>query len=830
MVLESKALQINLEATAVDQLEYAPRYKVLREAVKDYQGVLKAADHLLFELHHPYRNWPVVIGELRAFALKNLATYSRSNRGVESIAVIITTFLDIIDEAPKKEHKVQAVEGLMAFLEKLVQTLEPEILSDLEKTLTGTFQKLYTGSDSVIEALITSFHPFPRLVRNLAGKLDDCSGSSRLWQVSGDLMKRLRKATIRYWLSQPGPVKWLDRTLEQYGSRLEISDLDRIKELLAPVSHSRFEQYMEEIGTLKTRESGFHTVRDLLEMPGHLDIVRNYRQIAHAIGNLSCNISASAEKGDSHTPYEIDLQLLFLFHLLEIDGLAGIHEEILRQINRSLVCKVRTAEINQLKTVLPKSFDLLKQHIGHFPRTALQCIETLGNEIFRRSNQGLMELFLDQVINFGFQTPGIRGVDSEWHILSNPAHLQNIRVWLNIIGHKPKVCSNLLSALLVYLRLGGTCIRDTDLFQKDVTRLLNCDIGPVYNMVKQLAKILPVYFNEIGAEGLLRDVSTELDEISHRKDILIHFLRKQSHVESNNLIVDFIQAIFCFWYSRQKDRLKPFLPPEILGQIPAHGPYVEHVHRLIRHLAVTLGLEPFARHIKQILNISDEHLALILDQVSDVPPHEKKRLKLLIRMFRLETLKYELGTQEIRHHLEEAQNYGFHGLDEVIEAIERDDPEECLNVILEKLEELKKIILSPDKFEIHESIYHKRHIAADIPSMYGRYHEKKFDALSLTYRLENLANVYFERLSASLDVPFITKAIFVRIVKCLRLFWRAIQLNEVHSKKFATYLTLLEKSLDLRRFTFSQYLDIVRGLSDGVKDMIYVYYIGPHQD
>jgi len=42
----------------------------------------------------------------------------------------------------------------------------------------------------------------------------------------------------------------------------------------------------------------------------------------------------------------------------------------------------------------------------------------------------------------------------------------NVRVWLDIISRNPKWCSTLLSALIINLRLGGTCIKDTERFQK----------------------------------------------------------------------------------------------------------------------------------------------------------------------------------------------------------------------------------------------------------------------------------------------------------------------------------------------------------------------------
>ena len=59
---------------------------------------------------------------------------------------------------------------------------------------------------------------------------------------------------------------------------------------------------------------------------------------------------------------------------------------------------------------------------------------------------------------------------------------------------------------------------------------------------------------------------------------------------------------------------------------------------------------------------------------------------------------------------------------------------------------LKEKILSPQKTEYFENIYYKRHIAAGIPSMYGTYHEEKFEAMGFTLRLESLATMLFEKL------------------------------------------------------------------------------------
>ena len=828
LLQESSALLRNLEETQVKDVKILPKYEVLKLAVKDYKGVFRQAENLLFELHHPYKNWAAITYDLRAFSLKNLNTYIRSEYGLGACSALFEAFWYIIKNAPRTKDKKRAVDGLLAYIEKIVSATDDNILNGLVPALTKIFKRLSTVDDEIIKGIATSFHPIARLVKRFSKRLDEDKDTKELWKWLKELLLRVRSFTYNYWLSVDGPQKWLRASLKNYGLWIEPEDYNRIMELLEPVSHKNFEGLLERLKEIDKKFNGKEAAIELSKLPGHVDIVRRYKEIAQALGNMPCRLSFDSKKGKEVEG--ISIYLLFLFHMVEMKGLKIIHEEVLRQLNKNLLCLVKTADFDELRRVIPKSFNLLKQQIGQHPRTALQCINALGTEILQRDNTRLIELFLEEVVKFGFQTPGVQGVDLEWHVLSNPAHLQNIRAWLDLVCQRPKVCSTLLSALTINLQLGGTCIKDTDLFQRDITKLLNSDIEPIYNLVKEFARSLPVYFNEIGAEGLLRDVSTELDEICKRKDLLIHFLRKQSHVESNNLIVDFIEAIFCFWYSKIKDGLEPYLPPEILEQISTHGPFVDHCHKIIRHLAQRLDLEPFAKKLHLFLSTTDEEIKELIDGVEDVPLRDKRRVELLIKMYRLEYMKYHLGVQEIGFYLEEAKKLGFEGMDRVKEVIDSKDNEYALNILLDELEKLKGIILSKEHFEAHEAIYHKRHIAADIPSMYGKYHERKFDALGLTFRLENLANIFFERLIAEVDVPFITRSTFVNILRYLKLLWRAVQLNGVYSKKFDTYLTLLEKSLGVRRFSFTQYLDIVKGLSEGVKDMIYVYYLSPHEE
>ena len=128
---------------------------------------------------------------------------------------------------------------------------------------------------------------------------------------------------------------------------------------------------------------------------------------------------------------------------------------------------------------------------------------TWGNAFTRPKTTKLIDYFINAVIHMGFQTPMITGVGNDWQIKVNSAHIQNIRTWLELIEMGPKRSTKLISSLIVHLAVSGVFIRDIDLFGRDITRLLNSDIEPVYNLVKQLARLFPVYFNDIGAEGAL---------------------------------------------------------------------------------------------------------------------------------------------------------------------------------------------------------------------------------------------------------------------------------------------------------------------------------------
>lgn len=820
--IESDALRANLLETA-GKVEIVPELLLLLEIVEKYKGLHSSLEKLLYEVCHPFRNWKIILPQLRSFVLKNSGLYRAHEKGPEAFRLFSGLFFEALEDSQRYPFLLNQVVGAkLAWIDKMITLFNHEDIRRFEGPLNELFRKieeLDRDDDAIIMHIVHGQHS----VTKLANRLVAFSEGEALefdYLPLASLVRTVLRKNYLYWLKEDDPLPWF---LEHCGI---LRDDAHSAELFQKVSHAAMREHVDVLEDLRLNEDPLTALQTMLNLPGHVDIVRYYREIPLILAKAEQYLTPSAEEKPKLHHFIENQKLLFLFKIMDTRGLFLIHEETLREINRSLVQLVRQQTFEEIEDFLLTTFKLLKANVVKFPHTSLQCIQVLGGEVFDRGNSRMVEAFLWGVVRFGFQHANVVGVDENWQPLVNPAHLSNIRVWLHLIMREPKWCGTLFSALIIHLKLSGTCVKDTDLFQRDITELLNHPIEPIYNLSKQFTKLMPVFYNEIGSEGELRDVSTELDEIHRRKDLLIHFLRKQGHVESSNLIVDFIKAIFLFWKSREKQLLIPFLPEEVYSQVQTAGPFIDDQcslsDRVWKHFEI--------KDVCDLLEVDHDSLIIFLAQQRDLQQHEVRRFELLVKMFKLLFMKYKLGFQEIRTELQQAVHDGFQEMEKVIEVLDNEDPEQCLEVILEVLEGLKAIILSEEKFESREDIYYKRHIAVDIPSVYGRYKEKKFDALSLSFRLENLANIYLERLPRTVNLSFITQATFWNIIRCLRIFMKALMIDGITSRRLDTYLSLLTNSLKVRRFSYTQYLDIFRGLSEGVKDIIYAYYTNIHQN
>jgi pyruvate,orthophosphate dikinase len=790
---------------SINKIVTSSKYEILREVIKDYPGLLSTVEPLLNALDNYPKDWGFIVKEMRAYALKNFYIHDHHEMGIDTIKTIVDVFLEAIDNSDAAVQQA-SIENLMFYLEKILIDGNNE-LHTYEPILKDCFARLNQLQEKQFFLLVTNPHQLKKLGQIIFDKMP----SRFNIEAFNNLLFRYFATTYKYWLKEKDPLNWLKKVTRYPLSEENIKTLDQ---LLYSVSHAYLKELVLHLSSLRKSTDQYSLLKELLQMPGYMQLVKYYEDIAGIF----------AITGDVHKDF--NLKMMYLLKIMGIRGLFSIHENTLREINRTFSDIIKIVEPEEIKVVLSEIVIVLKNGFKIYPDATLYCIQIVGNEIYNKGNSSLVEWYLQKIISLGFQYPEIQGVTDEWQVKSNRAHLKNIRVWLELIENAPKWYKSLISALMINLRLGGVHINDTDLFQKDITKLLNSDIKPVYHLVKHLSKLFPVYFSEIGAEGALRDVSTEIDESIHRADILIHFLRKQSHVESSARVVDFIEEVFNFWRTKDKAPLVGFLPEDIYQQIKTSGPYIDEMNTIFNAIFMDKGIS----NVADLLYLKEEDIFAITRNIPDVSENEKKRAYLSIKFYQLLHRKYKMDPQDVMNQLRYAQSLGLPNTDSLITILERGNVYQRLEGILNYLQLLRDIILSSEKYEPVENIFRKRHIAAGIPSIYGKYYERKFDALALTFRLENLANVLFEELIHSFNLKFITRATLFQIQKYANLFFKALHLDGISSKRLENTLELLTVALEVRRFSFTQYIDIFRGFSEAVQDILNTYYSGIYKD
>ncbi len=802
--LQSSALQVNLERTAA-KVEIPEEYTPLLEVAKNHFGLLKKTNDLLIELNHPFVNWDYVLQQLRTISIGDFYEYNRHENGLEALKIILQIYLNVAQNAASVEIKENAVRYLFDYLDTILSNSN-EYLSRNSALLPLVVESLQNIADNNASILKKSSGYFKRTLRLLLEY-----GIQIPMDSLALLLYKVYKDTYQFWLKQPDPSGWF-HVKEETEYAIEV-----YSQLVSPLSHEYINSLLDKVEVINTSLSSQpeKACAAYVDIPDYWQIVNGYLMIADEL-----------EKSSAFEGRQNFVKLDFLFNIMGLPALSDIHGSALREINLSLRMVFKEDKKENLEEFVRKVFALLKKSVDkhEFRSAIIDCITTIAKEVFNQNKHPLVDTFIEELIAFGFQYPEVKGSTAEWQVQVNPAHVQNIRSWLEIISMKPRWTKRLLSSLIINLKLGGILIRDTDLIQKDITALLNSDIGPAYNLTKQLLRIFPVYFSEIGAEGELRDISTKVDELTFRNDKLINFLRKQSHVESNSLLVGFVENAFLYWYSGNKEVLRKDLPNEVYEQIASSGEYFDGLHSIFKYLMVKVNNDPTillgwdkARAHKEIYGIRA------------VSTRDKERAMLMIRFYQLLHKKYNPQHIDLLKDLEANYIFDTSQVKALQRSLKKKNYVRSLSIILDFLGLLKEKILSPQKTEYFENIYHKRHIAAGIPSMYGTYHEEKFESVGLSLRLESLGTFLFEELIRSMNLKFITKSTLTMIHDCLGLYIRALELEGIATESLVAKIKYVTSALQVKQFSVDQYIDIFRFISKGIQDIIKNYYVDAHR-
>ena len=784
-------LRVNLARTAVE-VDIPDEHLVLLDVTAGWLGLEAATHDLLREVHHRYVAWPEALVNLHRRAMGDLHRYNAHDRGAEGIAVFCDLYAKVVEEASDASVRHDAMRLWLYYLEKLAAGSGDR----LERNMAPLRRSLRRIGEILDHQPPVALGASPRLKRLAAALLAQGNGAVAVaGREALDVLARSLAIVYREWLAREDPAAWYREISGPPSGRAAPDGI-------AGLSHQHLVALAEQLERIGAGLSPADRASALLELPDNGQIVRAYLDAAGLF----------ARGGD---PSEALLaEMHWLFRVLGHPELVAVHEPALRQVRRCCSSLLAAADGQRPELLVREVFSLLRR--GRFPygRTVYDLLEQIGRDVLGRGDGALAEALFEETLGLDFTYPEFSGFSEEWEVLSNPDHLRNVRMYLGVIEADPLLARPLLAALVVHLKLGGLLVTDTDLFQRDISSLLGRPVGPVYLHVKQLLKLVPAYFNEIGAEGALREASTRLDELEGRRDPLCHFLRKLSHVECNPRLVTFVEEIIRFYWTGDPDPLRRYVPPELGERLRAD----DVAHRPLRGVLSRLAHDGEAPD--RLFELEVAEVTARLRALEEADPIAVQKAELLFRVRHEIRRKYDLDHSDVVERLRAFGRIDWARVAELEDALGRRDHDAALERLLGILEALQTLILRAGPTEAFESIYHKRHIAAGIPSMYGSYREERFEAIGLSFRLESLATALLERVIDDGALAPLDRQRLARIAGWLRLLLRALRIDGYRAQGLAHCLSMLDEAVTREGTGLDQYLNVFQLISRNIETLI----------
>ncbi|MDN5352497.1 MAG: pyruvate, orthophosphate dikinase [Clostridiales bacterium] len=769
----SKALEVNLENTRDLSIQIPEDQAWLLSLSESKWGTHKRTQDFLTELNHKFRNNQYVIESLHSICLTELWFYNGLDDAERALDVFLSIFKELMETDLPEAQRDLLIKTFIKFMDRLT-ALEDYPEGIIRKSLdlldedSKKHEVLYVSNTGYFKTYLARVGALPTFAPELVR-----------------ITKRLLKRCYDDWEKETDILTWY-RAKSAYFQSLTEEDL-------RPVCVWFYTQLKKDLAEADDWKS-------LTELMFFNDMSNYYRSFT--------------EKLPSHLD-----SIYYLFYLLRLDGMRHLSDHLLYDMNRNLRSVFKELGdddvIAFIDVIMAEFKSLSVNHSG----IVLDCILTLGKEVIDIGREDHISYFVTRLIALGFQYPGKMELNDDWQIKINTSHVKNIRVWLELIEHAPLTMRNLLAALIVNLKLGGIFISDTDLFQRDVTKLLNADIAPVYREIKQLARIFPVYFRDIGAEGRLREVTTSIDEASLRKDRLIHFLRKQVHTESNNTHIELTRKILFYWYTGDKAPLEAVVPKDVFDHIGEDRTWFEGVHAIVKALCDQSG-----QNLDQCIEAWEDARETVLNS-TEGNERDRKRVAELFEIHALLLEKYSLESDDIVSFLNGYHFFTGEELEALRGFLETGQHKAALEKIYAFMSKLKGIILNPEVSEALEQIYYKRHVAVGIPSMYGQYIENKFEALGLMYRLERTAVRLMMQLVEAINLDYVSARTIRYIYEVLTAFQKGLELDGISNQGFDSHLDMLKYAMSSPSFSFEQYVNLFEFMAKDINRIMDEYFI-----
>ncbi len=777
--IDSKALQDNLAQTRDLEVIIPEEHLWFLSVSQNHWPIHKRAGEFIRELHHPYSNRKEVIFLLSKVMISDFWVYGEADEPERVIDLVLEIFDKLLQENLAHDLAKQLVFTYLNFLSKNYELLSfrnallLKYIEILDKNLAANSFNYLSNIGYFIKSLQTP------------------AKSAQLQPRIISFLRRLLQTNISFWENSTNIEKWYEDN-----KKIMTCDYSRC---ISSLGKKFFQAYQE-----------------------RLEKAQTWSQLCESAFTFSDIIDAFREKIEVFQ--KATEQFRYIFYLLHLPGMVYHRDYLLIDLNRAI--KRISKELDEKQSIqsIDELFSLFSDFKESHLNLILDSILTLGKEIINTKNEYLIHYYEDQIIKFGFVSTGVTYLTDKWELKVDPNHVKNIRIWLEIIEYDPEFMQKLLSSLIINLHLGGIFIFDTDLFQKDVSQLLNARISPIYKRIKQLTRIFPVYFNEIGAEGLLRDVTTRIDEISQRNDKLIHFLRKQIHTEGNNSHIEITWKIIRFWYDLDLEKLKGSLPRNVIKTIQLEGRWVKGVHQVMVQLCKQNKIR-----LQDLLHADIKSIKAKLSRLKHDNKNDLLRVGLLFELYQLLKEKYSFETNNI---IEILRRYNFidkEDIQQLEEHLIKQEDVPALKTIYTIMAKLNQIIFDAAITQGWENIYHKRHIAFGIPSMYGEYHEPKFEALGVTFRLELVASVIVNRIISSINIQYFTARTLKEIYAIIELLREGLSLDGITDQGFDSKLKMFQYSLTSGGFTIRQYINLFHFMEASIKEIINKYFFRPYE-
>ena len=789
---DSDALRANL-ATTAQQVVIPDRYVPLLDAVDGLHGVRAALAETMGEYFHTFRNADLLVDGFQTTLLRNWSYFERSPDRSELFGLLAELIVGLLDSAVTSQQFSLLLRALLTWSADTLAGPYGDGYDEALLSLAEALQRLLPEHES-------EFLERDTLVRNLVARSASRPALDREYRALYRSLLAVGYRRIRVALDVPA---WA------------VSQGDRLTGPSAVAGQFGF-----------ITERRLSTLLQALEAaPDEKLLTPTFPLFSVMVGNT---IDALFRIGNLEDRFAVCL------FLLKDETLGYRQKEVMADLLGVVKQMMRPDRHTDAERILSRLTEFFRDRDNEFLLTRFQCYEAIGVAIGEAGNVKAADHLIEDILYWKFQYPDIRGATDDWETVVNPYHLPKIRCWMHIIESNPALFERLAAALNVQLRLGGVFIADTDLFQRDVTRFLSADLRPIYFVAKQLLRTLPVYFNEVGAEGELRAVSTQIDEICGRRDTLMHFLRKQVHAESSNRMVAFSRAVLHYWWTLDPAGLEPYVSANTLAAVRGEREWAQGPHDVL--LALADGSSPDGDALlDELAALAPEELDVRLGAsagegmgAGERSPAgvARRRVALLIRTHQLLARKYSLASDDVGAAVGHDLKLDGRTRQRFVAALERFQArpgprtrDGLLDASLVVLEELKAIVLDPVTVSATENIYQKRHIAAGIPSIYGNYSEPRFDALGLSFRVESLVGRLLDDVVSEGIESYVTRASLRRMTTTLRRFERALAVDGVDSRALGANLAMLEASFASRNFTFRQYQNMFQFLVRSVTEL-----------